>query len=60
MANTTVEFFIAAYDLSGNLATSAVQSYNVRYLILGDENGDGKADLEDVFMVHKNYGKTSP
>lgn len=59
-ANMTVEFFVTAYDNSGNLKASTTNSYAVKYLILGDENGDGICDLKDVFMVHKNYGKTSP
>jgi len=59
-ANTTVEFFVTAYDLTGNVRTGTIHDYSVKYLILGDVNGDGICDLKDVFMVHKNYGKTSP
>lgn len=55
-----VEFFVAATDKAGNTNVSGVDSYYAKILLLGDLNGDGKVDLKDVYMVHRNYGKTSP
>jgi len=56
----TVEFFIKAFGRIGSTCTSPIYSYQIRHLLLGDINGDGKIDLRDVWITHKNYGKTSP
>jgi len=59
-ANSTVEFFIQAYDKAGNWNMSSTYSYTVKWLTLGDINGDGKTDMKDIYIVARNFGKKDP
>jgi len=59
-ANSTVEFFIQAYDKAGNWNMSSTYSYTVKWLTLGDINGDGKTDMKDIYVVARNFGKKDP
>jgi hypothetical protein len=58
--NSTVEFFIQAYDKAGNSNTSSIYTYDVKWLQPGDINGDGIVDIEDIYTVALNYGKIAP
>jgi hypothetical protein len=59
-ANSTVEFFIQAYDKAGNSNMSSGKPYQVKNLPIGDVNGDGKVDIKDILQVAKKYGQTDP
>ena len=58
--NSTVEFFIKAYDKAGNWNVSSTYSYVVKWLVVGDINGDGKVDMMDIVLVILNFGKKDP
>lgn len=60
LGNATVEFFIKAQDVAGNQRNSTLFTYNVKPLIVGDINGDGKVNMRDIGLVGRHFGETSP
>jgi len=60
LSNTTVEFFITALDTNENMNTTELFSYEVRYVMAGDLDGNGEVDIYDIVMVANNYGKIYP
>jgi len=60
--NSTVEFFIQAYDKAGNMARSpkdgGYHSYQVKWLPIGDITGDGIVDISDVYTAAIHFGET--
>jgi hypothetical protein len=57
--NSTVEFYIVAYDKAGNIKQSSTLTYQVRDLPPADVNGDGTVDIKDILLVTKHYGEGS-
>jgi hypothetical protein len=57
--NSAVEFFLTAYDKTGNKKTTQSYSYAVKDLIVGDLNGDGTVNIIDIATVARNFGKTA-
>ena len=58
--NVTVEFFIQAYDKDGNPARSPENDYHrytIKWLPIGDINGDAKVDIEDIFTAALHFGE---
>lgn len=65
--NVSVLFFIQAYDKDGNMARSPpleaeedYYSYKIKWLPIGDVNGDGKVRVDDVLKVALNFGEPRP
>ncbi len=56
--NSTIEFYITAYDNAGNTATSLVYSFTVKALIPGDINGDGIVSTADLHILGVEWGQT--
>jgi len=60
-SGSIVEFFVQAYDKAGNWARTPPENeyygYTVKWLPIGDINGDGKVDMKDIGRVAKNFGQ---
>jgi hypothetical protein len=60
--NVSISFFIQAYDKDGNPARSPeaeddYHSYTIKWLPIGDVNGDGKVRVDDVLTVALQFGQ---
>jgi hypothetical protein len=51
---------ITAIDSSNNTATTFFDVFVPVSWLVGDLNGDGKINLQDVVTLAMNYGKTDP
>jgi hypothetical protein len=58
--NSTVEFFIDAYDKNGNHAMSPTYSYVVKNLPIGDINGDDSVDMADISLAIDHFMEAGP
>lgn len=58
-SNTSVTFFVEAYDRAGLQATSSTYNWTVNDYIYAyaDINGDGKIDMKDIGRVARLFGK---
>jgi len=58
--NSTVEFFLTAYDKAGNANTSETMNYTVVDLVFCDINGDGIVDITDIYLTALHFGEMPP
>jgi len=58
--NSTVEFFLTAYDNAENAISSETMGYTVIDLIFCDINGDGIVDITDIYLTALHFGEMPP
>jgi parallel beta-helix repeat protein len=56
LANKTIEYYVEAQDIYGNMLISEQKIYHVPEWVMADINRDGKVDYKDMKIVEKYLG----